>query len=226
LTDEEIAQLLAELEKLLSDLGLDFIVAQERVLAAEGESRTPTEIVRGESEGSRQFAETLQVGSRPSAAPDIGRRWEVPAGSTQMPRFKNSDTVVIPLAPRDRLAFLFDLIEVATAGTIAMERDVHGQLGELRRMIIARSASPLEAETPQTWDGTVIFTNPPEAELRNQMLSSWKLATVEVLTTGTASAQTVIELLDDLRAQAGLSRGPWLAPHGDDAWNLAGRRHD
>lgn len=224
MTDEEIAQLLAELEKLLSELELDFIVIQERVLAAEGESRSPAEIVRGESGGSRQFAEMMQVG-RPSAASDTGWQREVPAKSTQTPRFKNSDAVVIPLDLRDRLAILFDLIEVATAGTIAMERDVHDLLDELRREIIDQSTSAPEAAAPQTWDGTVIFTNPPEAELRGQMLSSWKLTTVEALTAGTARAQTVIALLDGLRAQAGLSRGSWLTPHGDDAWNLAGGRH-
>lgn len=224
MTDEEIAQLLAELEKLLIDLGLDFIVMQERVLAAEGQSWSPADIVRGESVGSRQFTEMLQVG-RPSAAPASGWPQEVPAKSIQTPRFKNSDAVVIPLVPRDRLAILFDLIEVATAGTIAMEWNVHDQLDELRRRVLDQSTSALEAATLQTWDGTVIFTNPPEAELCDQMLSSWKLATVEVLTAATARAQTVIELLDGLRAQAGLSRGSWLAPH-DDAWNLAGRRHD
>lgn len=222
MTDQEIAQLLAELENLLSELGLDFIVSQERVLAAEGESKSPIEVVRRESEGSRQFAEVLQVGGRPSTVPSIGRGRELPARSTQRLRFKNSDRAVIPLAPPDRLALLFDLIEVATAGTIAMERNVYGQLDELRRAMIDQSASSPETATPRTWDGTVIFTNPPEAELRAEMLSSWKLATAEELRTVTARAQTVIALLDDLRAQAGLSRGSWLSPHGDDAWNLAG----
>lgn len=242
LTEQEITQLLAELEKLLSDLGLDFIVAQERVLAAEGVSQSPAEARdrRGQGVDPQQPDETLVLETTILSESREASSWERSRPSTQKLRFKSSDAVVTPLDLRARLAILLDLVEVATAGTLAMERDVQDRLDELRRQASDLSTSDMElfaATRPDytgktdEWDGAVTFSDPPEAELRGQVLPPWKLATADVLQENTSRVRTVLGLLQELRAQAGLSRGQWLAPHDGDSvndggWNLPRRRYE
>ncbi|MEV0056156.1 hypothetical protein AB0H34_37430 [Saccharopolyspora shandongensis] len=231
-TEDEIAALLTELETLLVDLGLGFIVVQERVLAAEGLSQTPGEVTDRMAD---------KFGVSPAAfAQDVDTRWrESVRRPARKPQLKKSDTVVTPLDVRDRLAILLDLVEVATAGTLAMERAVQEEFEELRRLAIGRSAPAVEptlisadySDWTEAWDGTVLFTDPPEAELRGQTLSSWKLPAAGELAASLSSARTVVDILDELRAQTGLERGDRLAPDSDasgteDVWNLTRRRHD
>jgi hypothetical protein len=220
-TEEELAQLLTDLEGLLGELGLDFIVVQERVLAAEGVSQSAGELARKEGETVRRLEpREAQVSSVPRPEWERGRETR----SARTAHFKNSDVVVTPLDPRARLAILLDLIEVATAGTLAMERDVREEFEEYRRSGRDDTAVPREEVA------TVLFTDPPEAELRGQVLPPWRLATVGVLAESMSRARTVVELLDGLREHAGLSRGDWLAPYGgdaaDDAWKLTRGSHD
>lgn len=232
-TEEEISALLDELEALLNDLGLGFIVTQERVLAAEGLSQPPSEVA-GQTGG--KFG-----GYRHLYVPDVGMGWsESVHRSTRRARFKTGDAVVTPLHVRDRLAMLLDLVEVATAGTLAMERDVQDEFNEIRRLA-ADTPTYASAEAPtltasvypewtETWDGTVLFMDPPEAQVRGQSLPPWKLSTDDMLAASLPHARSVLEILDELRARAGLSRGEWLAPDGgtsevEDVWNLTRGRH-
>ncbi|MFC3453059.1 hypothetical protein [Amycolatopsis speibonae] len=98
--EEHHARLLAELEQLVEDAGLGFVVAQERVIAAEGKTLTSKEVSQ------------LDLVAR-------GRQ----------DRLSKSDVFVRPLDVRSRLGLLLDLIEVTTAGTVEMERAVLADLG-------------------------------------------------------------------------------------------------
>jgi hypothetical protein len=232
-TEEEIAQLLTQMEQLLAELGLDFIVAQERALAAEGVSESPTETSVARLDGGDFDGDYFDEGdeeplyqNQVRAAP--GQR------SGGRPRFKRGDVVVTPLNPRARLAVLLDLVEVATAGTLAMERDVQDQLEALREVATERRNVELEltaTRSPnhwtETWNGAVVFTDPPEAELRGRVLPAWKLGSPEARRASAFRARSVLSTLNALRAMAGIDRGAWLAPydHGDESdWDLEGRQ--
>lgn len=231
MTEEDVTQLLAELEELLFSLELNFIVTQERVLAAEGVSRSPTEAAEP-GEADYQFDEVLPLEDSFTIAPEREGRSESFQREFRMPRLRDSDVMITPLNNRARLGILLDLIEVATAGTLAMERDVRNQLDELKGIAANRFTAVEEfaptlsdrAARTQELDGIVVFVDSPEAELRGQTLHQWKLASPGVLATSMSKAQTVTELLNELRVRAGLSRGQWLAPHGgnganNDVWN-------
>ncbi len=234
MTDEEIAQLLVGLEQLLRELGLDFIVTQERVLAAEGVSQSPASPTSGrgdEAIGERYLEETFP---RDVATPRQRESWpvyEILSEGGPEPRFRKGDIVVRPLDVRDRLAILLDLMEVATAGTVAMERDLQNQLKELRRLAVDHAASESVRRTAaldwaETWDGTVTFASPPEAELRGDASRPWQLRTGDGLRSSLASAHQVVGLLDSLRTIAGVPRGRWLMPFGagpveQDIWGSA-----
>lgn len=154
-------------------------------------------------------------------------------GRSENPRFKKGDVALTPLDVRDRLAILLDLIEVATAGTLAMERDVASQLEQFRRLSLEThgagiESSSIDAAWAQTWDGTVIFEDPPEAEVRGPVAPPWKLPDKQLLQTQMSHARSVVGLLDGLRNVAGLSRGKWLAQQGKasatgDVWDMTGQ---
>ena len=186
MTDDEITTLIAELESLLRDLGLDFIVNQERVLAAEGESKAGAEL--GDSVAVERYFE-LQT---------LPRRV----------RFTSEDIRVTPLNPRERLANLFDLVEAATAGALAMERFVHDEVTALSNQ--ATSASTQVPGWAEVWDGTVVFADPPEAELRGTSRESWRLAIGEEFGAAAEHATNVVALIESLREQAGVHRGERL----------------
>ncbi|GAA2193746.1 hypothetical protein [Micromonospora lupini] len=91
MTEDEIAQLLTETEESLAELGLNFIVAQERVLAAEGVSQSPT----GPAEAAFDDEYIADADDGPlylnQVASTPGQR------SGPRPRFKRGDVVVTPL---------------------------------------------------------------------------------------------------------------------------------
>ncbi|MEU9691398.1 hypothetical protein [Amycolatopsis japonica] len=203
MTEEECAVLLNELEQILEDKNLGFIVAQERVIAAEGTSETSEDIATREQESDDFTEAPISQGGleyRLPSSPLTGERL-VRRPSVRKGNLKAGDVVVKPLGIRSRLALLLDLVEVATAGTVAMEQVVVDELG---------------TESPA---GFVMFDSPPEAELRGQSLASWTL-----LDRGDSESHVspLIDTVDRLRVAAGVPRGQWLAAHGrsDDsrAW--------
>lgn len=172
--DEEYhAQLLAELEQLVEDAGFGFVVAQERVIAAEGRSLTSDEVSQ------------LDLAAR-----------------GQRDRLSKSDVFVRPLDVRSRLGLLLDLIEVATAGTVEMERAVVANLG-----------------------ATITFDSPPEAELRGTSVESWTLS--EQMAAAAPSVAEVVGVIHELRAVTELPRGEWLSPYDRDddgpSWSVRTR---
>jgi hypothetical protein len=230
--EEELAQLLADLEQMLAELELDFIVAQEQILGAEGVSLEFTGTRAGGDTGDLYLNEILPRETAPRSRPVDERGYAGPTGRGA-PRFKKGDVALTPLDVRDRLAVLLDLIEVATAGTLAMERDVSDQLEEFRQLSFA-DPDGATVETAagdawvESWDGTIVFDNPPEAALRGPVVPPWKLPDEETSQAKMASARTVIATLDELRQAAGVSRGKWLAPYGKpstvgDVWDLTGQ---
>ncbi|WP_328345227.1 hypothetical protein [Micromonospora sp. NBC_00421] len=224
MTEEEIQQLLAEVEELLTELGLGFIVTQERALAAEGVSQSPTDPT-GTAFDDGRFDE---IAGSPLYLNQLRHAPGQRSGSR--PRFKRGDVVVTPLNPRARLGILLDLIEVATAGTLAMERDVQKQLEELRRLALEHhnggsdfAAAGSSDPWAETWDGTVVFMDPPEAELRGRRLPAWKLASAEARRASAFRVRSVLDTLNELRIEAGVVRGSWLTPHGrgnEGDWDL------
>lgn len=230
--EEELALLLADLEQLMAELELDFIVTQERVLGAEGISLEFPGARGGGDIGERYLDQIMPRAAMPRARA-VDESDLAGTGGHRTPRFRKGDVALTPLDVRDRLAILLDLIEVATAGTLAMERDVSAQLEECRRLSLADHDSatvqaPVDVAWTQTWDGTVIFEDPPESELRGPVAPLWKLPDEQVLQTKMSHARTVVELLDGLREAAGVSRGNWLAQHGKasatgDVWNMTGQ---
>jgi hypothetical protein len=221
--EAEIAQLLADVEQLLTELGLGFIVAQERVLAAEGVSRPPEGASpSGSAGGTYGFWTDEPEDSMDllSAGPQVEGAESRRHGR---PRFKRGDVVVTPLDPRARLEILFDLVEVATAGTLAMERDVQEHLERLQLLAVESRWSERTPADPryataweERWNGSVTFVDPPEAELRGQSLPAWKLESADTRRVSAQRARTVISTLDALRAEAGVPRGAWLNPYSDD----------
>ncbi|GAA3458721.1 hypothetical protein ACFFSW_07685 [Saccharothrix longispora] len=229
MTEDEIRLLLDELEELLMSLDLDFVVTQERVLAAEGVSKAGAEL------GERAEGEVFDFGV--SAPLSSDGPWRQPAlpletekRSTKKVRFTNEDVRVTPLDVRERLANLLDLIEVATAGTLAMERSVYDQIAALRGQAASGSAQQWEdgvnpsraTDWAELWDGTIVFADPPEAELRGTSQESWTLAIGSDFRASTEHAANVVALVESLREQAGVSRGGWLtrgvADGVEDVW--------
>ena len=230
--EEELAQLLADLEQLIAELGLDFIVTQERVLGAEGVSLEFTGSHVGGDTGDLYLDQILprEAAPRSRTVDEAGSAGTRGRGAQ---RFKKGDVALTPLDVRDRLAILLDLIEVATAGTLAIERDVSDQLEEFRRLSLTESddtavESSADVAWAQIWDGTVFFEDPPEAELRGPVAPPWKLPDEQMSQTKMSHARTVVEVLDGLRQAASVSRGKWLAQYGKpsatgDVWNLTGQ---
>lgn len=199
MTDDEIEQLIAEIEDLLGDLELDAIVAQERVLASEGEVRS------GDDLGGRTDAITAGRSYRTVATEEPSLDLAIPEYD-EMPRterkpqrirFTKDDVRVTPLDARARLRNLLDLIEVATAGTLAMEQIVHDEITSLTA-------------------GGIVFVDSPEAELRGVRQEPWTLAIDSEFLTATAHAVDIVSLLDSLRAQTGVDRGQELSRRVDD----------
>ncbi|MEV6350997.1 hypothetical protein [Actinoplanes sp. NPDC051851] len=232
MNEEEIARLLADLEQLMAELGLDFIVTQERVLGAEGVSLEFTGARGGGDIGERYLDQIMPREASPRARA-VDERGAFRMENLGTPRFRKGDVALTPLDVRDRLAILLDLIEVATAGTLAMERDVSAQLEEFRQLSLAQHDSATvenlaDVEWAQTWDGAVIFEDPPESEVRGAVAPPWKLPDEQLLQAQMSRARSVVELLDGLREAAGVSRGKWLAQYGKtantgDVWNMTGQ---
>jgi hypothetical protein len=203
MTEEERTRLLFALEQILERLGLGFVVAQERVIAAEGRSLTSEELTThgqaldiGSTSGGftdrQSSGRTASLWDMDEAVPSVGKE-----------RLKSGDIVVTPLDVRSRLALLLDLVEVATAGTVAMEQVV---VDELR-------ADPT--------DGLLAFEEPPEAELRSQTRGPWTLTADTVGAQARRRARDVVSVVDELRDLAEVPRGQWLEPYerGDSAYS-------
>lgn len=198
MTEEELARLLVALEQRLERVGLGFAVVQERVIAAEGRSLTPEEFTHGQGFDVRSTSGRSAYGRSAGATAGL---WDLAeaAPSAGKDRLKSGDIVVAPLDARARLALLLDLVEVATAGTVAMEQAVVEQLG-------AASAN-----------GQLTFEDPPEAELRGQAREPWTLTADAVGAQPRQRVSDVLRLVDELRELAAVPRGQWLAPHGGEA---------
>ncbi|WP_158684551.1 hypothetical protein [Amycolatopsis orientalis] len=204
MTEEECARLLFALEQRLQRLGLGFAVAQERVIAAEGRSLAPEELAQGPDFDTRSRSSGSVSGRSTGAAASL---WDLaePVPAAGKERLKSGDVVVAPLDVRSRLALLLDLVEVATAGTVAMEEAV------------------VEEFSVVSADGRLTFEDPPEAELRGQAVEPWALTVDAVGVQARQRAADVVALVDELRQLAGVPRREWLSPYGRDdssyAWS-------
>jgi hypothetical protein len=200
-TEDEIEQLIAAIEELLGDLELDAIVTQERVLASEGEVRSGDDL-GGRSDaiaaGRSYHVMTTEEPSLDLAIPQYDEKSR--PGQKPRLRFTKDDVRVTPLDARARLRNLLDLIEVATAGTLAMERFVHDEVTDLAT------------------DG-IVFVDSPESELRGVTQAPWTLAIGSDFQTATTHAANVVSLLESLRIHAGVGRGQEMSrrvDNGDD----------
>ena len=118
------------------------------------------------------------------------------AGRT--PRVRADDMRVRPLTVSERLAELLDLIEAAVGGTYAIEIRLRDDF-----------KAALDAEIG-SWDGQVVFAEPPEAELSQTTTGAWTLPEQSVLREREAAVRRVILLVNLLREQADLPRSERL----------------
>lgn len=187
-TESELADLLRRLEDLLADVGLDFVVDQERILAVEGVATRLDDVADA---AAREYVDT-----------NTGRR--------RVHRVRGDDAIRRPLSTAERIAALLDLVEVATAATIEMERMVRWELAE----VMGFPSNEL----------TVRFSPPEETLLRGESDTGWELPDAAMLDTKREAASVVVGLLDELRRQAEVQRGGWLVPE-TAAGETAGREH-
>jgi hypothetical protein len=87
---------------------------------------------------------------------------------------------------------------VATGGTYAIEMRLRDDL-----------KAGLDAETG-SWDGRVVFADPPESELSETTTREWTLPDQSVLRQREAAVREVILLVNRLREQAELPRSERL----------------
>lgn len=230
MTDENFAnQLLEDLELLLERLGLHFIVNQERTLASEGEPQLAKYSKTTWSQHEDfPFEAPSERASRWNIEDEVTRALEVTKGREAAARrpYRKDDVVITQPGPAERLATLIDLIEVATAGSVAMELALIDLLKDLTRSTAGHTSARGEEKGAwiATWQGRVIFDAPPEADLRNERRSTWTVTDSQP-NAAVANASAVTDILDRLRAEIGVQRGAWLEPvdndtRHDDPWNL------
>lgn len=182
-TEAELREALGQLETVLQESGLGFVIDQERSLAVEGVlTRVDEQTYRREAAVDRPMASALDVG----VAWDRPRRYSV----------KTSDVARRPLAADERVEMLLDLIEAATAATVEIEESVR---------IMLRSISDVAD------DNLVIqFSPPEEAQLGGDIMDDWQLPSTTALAAKRRATQDVVATLDSLRAALGVRRGAWL----------------
>jgi hypothetical protein len=127
-------------------------------------------------------------------------------------RLKVGDVRVRNLDIQERLELLLDLTEAAVGGTYAIEARLREDL-----------ATSLELSS-HAWDGRVVFETPPEATLGGSE-SVWELSTRSELASRRSAVAEVLTLLSQLRTEAGVSRGVWLATAPADAGSDAEDSH-
>jgi hypothetical protein len=119
-------------------------------------------------------------------------------GIRRTPRARADDVRIRTLTVGERLAELLDLIEVATGGTYAIEMRLRDDL-----------KAGLDAEN-SSWDGGVVFADPPESELSETTTGEWALPDQSVLRQREAAVRAVIVLVNQLREQTELPRSERL----------------
>lgn len=119
-------------------------------------------------------------------------------GVGRTPRVRADDLRIRPLTVSERLAELLDLVEAAVGGTYAIEMRLRDDL-----------KAALNAETG-SWDGQVVFADPPESELSETTAGEWTLPDQSSLRQREAAVQEVISLVNRLREQAELPRSERL----------------
>jgi hypothetical protein len=119
-------------------------------------------------------------------------------GIGRTPRVRADDMRVRPLTVSERLAELLDLIEAAVGGTYAIEMRLRDDL-----------KAALDAETG-SWDGQVVFAEPPESELSQATTGEWTLPDQSILRQREGAVREVILLVNRLREQAELPRSERL----------------
>ena len=119
-------------------------------------------------------------------------------GIGRTPRARADDVRIRPLTVSERLAELLDLVEVAVGGTYAIEMRLRDDL-----------KAGLDAETG-SWDGRVVFADPPESELSDTTTGEWMLPDQSELRQREAAVREVILLVNRLREQAELPRSERL----------------
>lgn len=109
-------------------------------------------------------------------------------------RAKAGDVRVRVLGAAERLAELLDLIEVAVGGTYTIEIRLRDEL-----------KSALDDEE-NTWDGQVVFVDPPESALTGASPQEWELPDRTALLQRGSAVREAIVLINQLRDQAELHR--------------------
>lgn len=113
-------------------------------------------------------------------------------------RAKAGDVRVRPLGAAERLAELLDLVEVAVGGTYAIEIHLRDDL-----------KAALDGDE-NSWDGQVVFADPPESALVGTSPQEWILPDQLTLRQRASAAREVILLINQLRDQAELPRSELL----------------
>lgn len=119
-------------------------------------------------------------------------------GIGRTPRVRADDMRVRPLTVSERLAELLDLIEAAVGGTYVIEMRLRDDL-----------KAALDDEIG-SWDGQVVFAEPPESELSLTATGAWALPDQSALRQREAAVSQVILLVNRLREQAELLRSEQL----------------
>lgn len=113
-------------------------------------------------------------------------------------RAKAGDVRVRPLGAAERLAELVDLVEVAVGGTYAIEVHLRDDL-----------KAALDGDE-NSWDGQVVFADPPESALVGTSPQEWTLPDQLTLRQRAPAVREVILLINQLRDQAELPRSELL----------------
>jgi hypothetical protein len=113
-------------------------------------------------------------------------------------RVRAEDVRIRTLTARERLSELLDLVEVAVGGTFAIETRLRNDVKDA-----------LEAHS-DTWNGQVLFAEPPESELSGTTLGERALPDESTLHQREPAVREVISLVNRLRELADLPRSELL----------------
>ena len=111
---------------------------------------------------------------------------------------KVGDVRTRPLTAGERLAELLDLVEAAVGGSYAIEMHLRDDI-----------KTALD-EDGRTWNGEIIFADPPESAPTGVSRAEWALLDQSTLQQRTVAVREVILLINQLRNQADLPRSEGL----------------
>jgi hypothetical protein len=183
-TEEELADTLNTLERVLVDVGLSSLVGQEQVAAAEGKAEEPT-------------TEDVEA---------VRQEW-AERGVKRLSRPRAGDVRIRPLDTGERLAQLLDLLEIAIGGSYAIETHLRG---DLKSALDDESDSAATDFRSDRWNGQIIFTDPAEDASTVAGLEEWSLPEQRSLQQREPAVRQVISLINQLRDSIGVRPSDYL----------------